>query len=66
MRLCDCSLRFSSCRVDILLGDSSKAREKLGWKPEVSFEEMIHMMVDEDLKRVKAEINAKEFRNSLK
>ncbi len=57
---------FRPAEVDILLGDSSKAREKLGWKPEVSFEEMIHMMVDEDLKRVKAEINAKEFRNSLK
>lgn len=57
---------FRPAEVDILLGDSSKAREKLGWKPEVSFEEMIHMMVDEDIKRVKAELNAKEFRNSLK
>ena len=37
--------------VDLLVGDSSKAQKILGWKPEVSFKEMIHMMVDSDLKR---------------
>lgn len=37
--------------VDHLLGDASKAREKLGWKPSVSFEELVRMMVDADLKR---------------
>jgi len=37
--------------VDLLLGDASKAREKLGWTPKVSFEDMIREMVDEDLKR---------------
>ncbi|RME58843.1 MAG: GDP-mannose 4,6-dehydratase [Candidatus Dadabacteria bacterium] len=36
--------------VDLLVGDSSKAKEKLGWEPEVSFEELIKMMVEEDLK----------------
>ncbi|GAB6988089.1 GDP-mannose 4,6-dehydratase [Paenibacillus pini] len=41
--------------VDLLLGDCSKAKQQLGWIPEVSFEQLIHMMVDEDLKRVKAE-----------
>ncbi len=35
--------------VNILLGDSTKAKEKLGWVPEVSFEEMVRMMVDRDL-----------------
>ncbi|MCK4468119.1 MAG: GDP-mannose 4,6-dehydratase, partial [Desulfobacterales bacterium] len=34
---------------DELLGDPSKAREKLGWKPEISFEDMIHEMVEHDL-----------------
>jgi GDPmannose 4,6-dehydratase len=34
----------------ILLADSTKAREQLGWKPEVSFESLLHMMMDEDLK----------------
>jgi GDPmannose 4,6-dehydratase len=37
--------------VDHLLGDSSHALEKLGWKPEVSFEEMVKIMVDYDLER---------------
>jgi GDPmannose 4,6-dehydratase len=36
--------------VDILLGDPTKAREKLGWTPEVSFEQLIQMMVENDLK----------------
>jgi GDPmannose 4,6-dehydratase len=36
--------------VDLLLGDPLKAKEKLGWEPKVSFEEMIKMMVENDLK----------------
>ena len=39
--------------VDLLIGDSSKARQKLGWRPEVSFEELIAMMVESDLKRLR-------------
>jgi GDPmannose 4,6-dehydratase len=35
--------------VDLLIADASKARKKLGWKPEVSFEQLVHMMVDADL-----------------
>lgn len=35
--------------VDQLVGDSAKAREKLGWKPTVGFEELVRMMVDADL-----------------
>jgi len=38
--------------VDMLLGDPTKAREKLGWEPTVTFEELIKMMVDADLKRL--------------
>lgn len=37
--------------VDYLCGDSSYAREKLGWKPEVAFEQLVTMMVEEDLQR---------------
>ena len=37
--------------VDLLLGDSSKAREKLKWEPKVKFEELIRTMVDFDIKR---------------
>jgi GDPmannose 4,6-dehydratase len=35
--------------VDHLVGDYTKAREKLGWEPRTSFEELIHLMVDNDL-----------------
>lgn len=41
--------------VDHLCGDWSKAKKKLGWQPETTFEELIHMMVDADLERVKDE-----------
>jgi GDPmannose 4,6-dehydratase len=37
--------------VELLLGDSSKARTELGWEPKVSFDELVRMMVDTDLKR---------------
>jgi GDPmannose 4,6-dehydratase len=43
---------FRPAEVNLLLGDSSKAKEKLGWEPEVSFEEVVKMMVDSDLETV--------------
>ncbi|UOF91487.1 GDP-mannose 4,6-dehydratase [Fodinisporobacter ferrooxydans] len=42
--------------VDLLLGDCSKAKEKLGWELKVSFEQLIQMMVEEDLKRIRQEV----------
>ena len=39
--------------VDLLLGDPTKARKVLGWKPTVTFEELVTMMVDADLERLK-------------
>jgi GDPmannose 4,6-dehydratase len=39
--------------VDLLVGDPAKAREKLGWEPETSFEDLVAMMVDADLKLLK-------------
>lgn len=39
--------------VDMLIGDASKARTKLGWQPEVSFEQLVAIMVDADLARLK-------------
>ena len=38
--------------VDLLVGDSSKARAKLGWEPKVNFEGLVKMMVDADLARL--------------
>lgn len=36
--------------VDLLLGNASKAEQKLGWKPKTNFEELVNLMVDSDLK----------------
>ena len=41
---------YRPSEVDLLLGDSSKAQEKLGWKIEYSFEDLVKKMVDEDCK----------------
>jgi GDPmannose 4,6-dehydratase len=43
---------FRPAEVDILVGDASKAKAKLGWTPTVSFDEMICMMAEADLKRL--------------
>lgn len=41
--------------VDLLVGDPGKAGAKLGWEPEVTFEQLIQMMVEADMKLLKAE-----------
>lgn len=47
--------------VDLLIGDPSKAKRVLGWEPEVSFEELVKLMVDSDLKAIgQKPINAPE------
>ena len=35
--------------VDLLVGDATKAREKIGWETEMSFEGLVQMMVDADI-----------------
>jgi GDPmannose 4,6-dehydratase len=42
---------FRPAEVDLLIGDASKAHERLGWKPEVDFEGLVKMMVGHDLER---------------
>jgi len=46
---------FRPAEVDLLLGSSEKARVKLGWKPRVSFDELVEMMVDADLELARRE-----------
>jgi len=43
---------YRPTEVDYLLGDPTKAKEKLGWEPKVKFEELVRMMVDADMKAV--------------
>lgn len=45
---------YRPAEVQELMGDYSKAKEKLGWEREVSFEDLITMMVDSDLARLTA------------
>lgn len=45
--------------VDLLLGDCTKAKEKLGWDLEVGFEQLVKMMVDSDLEKLKFGLDVK-------
>jgi GDPmannose 4,6-dehydratase len=47
---------FRPAEVDVLLGDSGKARAVLGWRPEITLDQMIREMVDADLERLKHEV----------
>ncbi len=44
---------YRPAEVDFLIGDYSKAKDKLGWEPRVSFQELVEMMVDSDLESCK-------------
>lgn len=43
---------FRPTEVDLLIGDASKAKEKLGWEPKVKFEELVKIMVQADWEKV--------------
>jgi GDPmannose 4,6-dehydratase len=47
---------FRPTEVDLLLGDSTKARATLGWTPTVTFRELVEMMVDADVAAVQSGI----------
>lgn len=51
---------FRPTEVDILQGDATKARKKLGWKPKVSFEQLIDMMIESDMELAKKEKTLKD------
>ena len=43
---------FRPTEVDFLLADASKAREKLGWKPMITFNELVKIMIDADMELI--------------
>ena len=47
---------FRPTEVDSLLGDASKAKEKLNWQPKINFDELVSEMVNEDLKIAEKEV----------
>jgi len=55
---------FRPTEVDTLLGDASKAHQKLGWKPKISFQELVSEMVENDL--LDAKNNLQVYKNSIK
>ncbi|PYS24668.1 MAG: GDP-mannose 4,6-dehydratase [Acidobacteria bacterium] len=56
---------FRPAEVDLLLGDATKAREKLGWQPRVSFEGLVKLMVDHDLALAKQEAERRELNDAV-
>jgi GDPmannose 4,6-dehydratase len=55
---------YRPAEVDSLLGDASKARERLGWAPTIGFEELVRLMVDEDLRSLEDQLAGKVTRYS--
>ena len=50
---------FRPTEVDLLIGDYSKAKEKLGWKPKTTFKELVKIMVEADFKKASTSSNTK-------
>src|SRR5215216_7373527 len=55
---------FRPSEVDVLLGDPSKAGDRLGWKPRVPFEELVRIMVDADMAALEDQLAGKVTRFS--
>lgn len=55
---------FRPAEVELLWGDASKAEKELGWKRKVSFRELVHMMVDADMKEI-AGISIADYRKEV-
>jgi len=51
---------FRPAEVDLLIGEPSKAKEKLGWQPKVKLPELVKMMVEYDIELAKREVHLKE------
>jgi GDPmannose 4,6-dehydratase len=43
---------FRPAEVDLLIGDPSKAKKKLGWEPKIKFKDLVKMMVEADIKNI--------------
>jgi GDPmannose 4,6-dehydratase len=56
----DESLVRGKAELHDLVGDARKAREELGWSPTVDFEELVHMLVDADLERLRSQLEPAE------
>lgn len=57
---------FRPTEVETLLGDASKARDKLGWTPKITFEQLVNEMVDADLMAAQEELLSAKRRQVMK
>jgi GDPmannose 4,6-dehydratase len=55
---------FRPSEVDVLLGDPSKAQRELGWTPRVTFDELVRIMVDADVKDIEEQLAGRVTRYS--
>jgi GDPmannose 4,6-dehydratase len=55
---------FRPSEVDVLLGDATKARERLGWQPKIKFDELVKIMVDADVAELEDQLAGKVNRYS--
>jgi GDPmannose 4,6-dehydratase len=53
---------YRPAEVDLMLGDASKARKKLGWKPKTKFPELVRIMTDADIAMLAHEMSGKNIR----
>jgi len=53
---------FRPAEVDILLGDAGKARKQLGWEPKTGFQELVHLMVDADMRLLQDQLEGNNVR----
>jgi GDPmannose 4,6-dehydratase len=56
---------FRPAEVDLLLGDPAKARTILGWEPKVSFQELVRIMVENDMKLAQRELRTHQHEGAL-
>jgi GDPmannose 4,6-dehydratase len=52
---------FRPLEVQVLVGDASRARNRLGWKPRLAFKELVQMMVEADVRRLEAATKKEDF-----
>ena len=58
----DPALQRGAAELHRLVGDSARARERLGWAPELDFEQLAHLLVDADVERLQAPATSMERR----
>ena len=55
---------YRPAEVDLLIGDASKAKEKLGWQAKTTFKDLVRLMVDADMVSAEQEAHVSSYNNS--